>query len=1141
MTGGAPLRMGESGMFETLQQTAGAIQSTQDIALSSIPEAERAHRIPGYVLAQCLGTGGFAEVWRGVQVRTGKQVAVKVFRRKKGVNWFMLRKEVEQLIRLDRHPNIVSLLDADLASDTPYYVTDLMDGGSLERALAEPAAPPADRIAEWLAQIADALAFVHAKGIIHCDLKPANVLLDSEGRSRVADFGQARTNNDDTGALGTMLYMAPEQAFPAGHPQYGHPDVRWDVYGLGATGYALLSGAAPFRGQLTARLKELDRLDERLAAYRVHVATHPLKFAPNLKVDAELAAIIERCTDPDPAKRYPTIQAVRDDLRARAEGRVVSVLAANPRYRLRKFMRRNMLPLAIGALALAGLAWGAGRLASSQQARTRQLAWIYKLRGWQSSERGDPAGAAAFFAESNALLPSRSARLNAAIHVAQIAPPLATLLHGAPVTGIRFSADGRLVASLGADGTVRLWDPVTRAQIWSATRHGAAVTDGAFSPDGARFATASEDGTAIVWDTLKGTPAFAALRQRGGIVALGWSPDARRLVTGGRDRSAWLWNAATGDSMMQLSHGGEVTAVAFSPDGSRIATAGEDARVKMWSGRTGESLGESDDTKLGTVRDVRLGLPHAAPVDGLAFSPDGKALVTGCRDGTIRSWDPRRSAALSGSVGLDWPVKAIVASPQGDLVAVATSGREISLWSLPGLTRAGRDIRPGGNILSMRFDPESRWLLVGGDQGTARLWDVATRRPVGRALSLEGPVSTLAFSPDGRIIAAAGPDGAVRLWEASAVLGSAGTVKIAEAPVALRFTADGGRLITADPTGGARGWNAATLRPEGDPLRHDAPLLAVASGPAGGAVAFAATGRVLGAATAAGTEPPGGWFDRAEFSVSGKWVLASGYSTPLTLFDAATGQAVRTPKTALPTAPGLLWFESGDESGVAVTRDGVVSVFPLGAKGGEPRVMKGSPYTVAAAHAATARLLAVADSTGGVRWWDLAKAAPAGPAIVHPGVRHVSIADDGKLALTAGSAGPVRLWDPRNGAAGIDPIEIAVGIEAAFLVPNGRVVVVACTDGQVLAFESGSGEPLGTPVIVPGRPVRAAASPDSLRLAIATADGGIHLFALGEHVAPAMMSAGDLSQSGRAAVHRRINEHGVAVPVPPAEYLDGGS
>src|SRR5690349_10122271 len=123
-----------SPLLHTMSQTTDAMKASQQ--LSELPDLKQhpdAPKIAGYMLIKPLGKGAYAQVWEAIQLRTRKFVAVKVFTRKSGVHWFFLQREADRLIRLDKHPHIVSLLDADLSGEIPYYVMDLAQEGSLER------------------------------------------------------------------------------------------------------------------------------------------------------------------------------------------------------------------------------------------------------------------------------------------------------------------------------------------------------------------------------------------------------------------------------------------------------------------------------------------------------------------------------------------------------------------------------------------------------------------------------------------------------------------------------------------------------------------------------------------------------------------------------------------------------------------------------------------------------------------------------------------------------------------------------------------------------------------------------------------------------------------------------------------------
>lgn len=264
--------------------------------------------ITGYVLESFLGQGAYGEVWSATDQKTGKKVAVKFYTGQTADDVQMLAQEVEKLLALSTDRYVVQLLDVGWNSTPPYYVMDYLEHGSLEHRLQrEVRLSPHDAV-EMFEELAHALMHLHGKGILHCDLKPANVLLDQDSKPRVADFGQSRLSTEDTGALGTLYYMAPEQA-----DLDAVPDARWDVYGLGAMLYCMLTGSPPFRSnQLTEKIESSERIGQRLDAYRSALASAPPptnhRSIPG--VDRALADIVDRCIAVDPKKRFHSIQSV---------------------------------------------------------------------------------------------------------------------------------------------------------------------------------------------------------------------------------------------------------------------------------------------------------------------------------------------------------------------------------------------------------------------------------------------------------------------------------------------------------------------------------------------------------------------------------------------------------------------------------------------------------------------------------------------------------------------------------------------------------------------------------------------------------------------------------------------------------------
>lgn len=310
--------------------------------------------LPGYELGERLGAGSFGEVWKGVQLHTGQSVAVKIMLPEADVA--SLQHEVTRLGSVAEHPHVVTLLDANLRHQPPYLVTPLLSGSLEESATRAPS--DVKRVVRWLRQMAQALEYCHSHGILHCDLKPANVLLDSQGHVRVVDFGQAAAVGEAGLNYGTFWYMPPEQAhLPLEDGLLPVPAIAWDVYALGATVYQLLTGKLPRQSDTAAQ--QLSQSDSTVAGLQRYEKLLPaLPLVPvrqlNPQVDEDLAALVEHCLEIDPANRYASVDEILQDLARRERRLPLTAHRRTPFYVLSRFVTRNLVPL-LAFLVVAGL------------------------------------------------------------------------------------------------------------------------------------------------------------------------------------------------------------------------------------------------------------------------------------------------------------------------------------------------------------------------------------------------------------------------------------------------------------------------------------------------------------------------------------------------------------------------------------------------------------------------------------------------------------------------------------------------------------------------------------------------------------------------------------------------------------------
>ena len=235
-------------------------------------------------------------------------MAIKFYTRRNRNDIQMLAREVEKLVVLEADRYVVQLLDVGWEADPPYYVMEYIEHGSLEDRLKTGFPMQVDQATNLFKEIATGMMHLHRKGVFHCDLKPGNVLLDQDGHPRVADFGQSRLSTDETPALGTLFYMAPEQA-----DMTAVPDASWDVYSLGCLLFSMLTGKPPYHSaDLAAQIETTAAVGDRLLKYRdaLYAAEKPTAHRKVAGVDRALADTIDRCIAANPNERYNSIESV---------------------------------------------------------------------------------------------------------------------------------------------------------------------------------------------------------------------------------------------------------------------------------------------------------------------------------------------------------------------------------------------------------------------------------------------------------------------------------------------------------------------------------------------------------------------------------------------------------------------------------------------------------------------------------------------------------------------------------------------------------------------------------------------------------------------------------------------------------------
>jgi eukaryotic-like serine/threonine-protein kinase len=341
-----------------------------------------------YELGPVLGQGGMARVHQGLDRQLGRRVAIKVLappfdRDDEFVERF--QREARAAAGLS-HPNIVAVFDSGSDDGTHFIVTELVEGETLaDRLHRDGPMPPADAVAVAV-DIARALATAHARGLIHRDIKPGNVMLLPDGGVKVVDFGIARAAGSDTlthtgVVLGSTAYLSPEQA--GGQPV----DERADLYSLGCVVYEMLTGQVPFSA------------DTPIATMYRHVNEEAPPPSTIVPVQRELEDVVMRCLEKDPKRRFASAAELEAALLA------VPLAQGGDTMRLETVVGAETQPVApidgaetqpvgrVDAAAGAAIAAGAAGAVAADGAKTEPVAAVAADGGRLRSRRTAPSHA----------------------------------------------------------------------------------------------------------------------------------------------------------------------------------------------------------------------------------------------------------------------------------------------------------------------------------------------------------------------------------------------------------------------------------------------------------------------------------------------------------------------------------------------------------------------------------------------------------------------------------------------------------------------------------------------------------------------------------------------------------------------------
>ncbi len=611
-------------------------------------------QLGNYKLLRLLGEGGFAQVYLGEHIHLGTEAAIKVLHTQltsDDVDQF--RSEARTIARL-KHRHIVRVLDFGVEGKTPFLVMDYAPNGTLRQHYPRGSSLPLSELVSYIKQVAIALQYAHDQKLIYRDIKPENMLLETNNEVLLSDFGialvaQSSRYQSTQDVIGTVAYMSPEQI-------QGKPRPASDQYSLAIVAYEWLTGSRPFHGSFTEMCTQ-------------HMFASPPSLREKIPyISPDVERVIMTALSKDPHNRFTNVQAFANALEQASQPDIPTFV-------------KPIVP------------------------------WVGDTKPLENST-GTP-----LLPPTELAVPIVQSNVSPYLPPTQLvipSHPIGTILytyrgHSNRVNAVSWSHDSKRVVTGGDDNTAQVWDTHTKQSVFTYSGHSNAVNTVNWSSIGGRIASGSNDKTVHVWSAVTGGRTIIYNNHLDGIKSLAWSSDGRSIVSGsnGGDVHIWdadngkyiviyrghsypinvvawspdeeliasggnsnevqVWKATAGRKILSYQkHSHWIKAIVWSPDGTCIASAGDDKTIQIWNALTG--------TSLYTYRG------HSRGIYAIAWSPDGKYIASSDEQGIVQIWKVVNGECVYNYRGHSDDVLAVAWSPDGKFIASASSDGFVHIW-----------------------------------------------------------------------------------------------------------------------------------------------------------------------------------------------------------------------------------------------------------------------------------------------------------------------------------------------------------------------------------------------------------------------------------------------------------------------------
>lgn len=749
-------------------------------------------RVGHFTLIRELGHGSAGEVWLAEDINLNRQVALKLPRAQDQETMSLLV-EAQTAASL-RHPHIVSVYEVGLDDEQVFIASEFIDGMTL-RDLLSAGKPKVEVVVDLLTRIARALHYAHQRGVVHRDVKPANILLNKEQQPYVADFGLAKridadeTISHDGMVVGTARYMSPEQASGDSRAT----DARSDLYALGVIMFEMLTSEVPFRGNVRAILDQ-----------KIH-ADPPTPRTLNPSLAKDLETICLKCLEREPAKRYLTALELAEELDRFIAGEPIRARPITGLERAWRWCRRR--PVVAGLIASLFLSLSAGLLGVTFfWRRAEHNANVVRQSLYRSQMNlasvhlvnGDISGVREML-NRVASAPQMPGQRDFVWNYfdRQIAPVTPVANQGEPVNDVAISRDGDVCASIGRDPQIRVWDARTGELVRSLVVDDKMVFQSiVFSPTTKQLASGSLDGFVRIWNPLQDGRVMQQMQHGPRVSLVRFSPNGKQVLTAGVSGAIRIWNVADGKLIAELPTGkrGATKEVRFSDDGKKITVATEDGHIRVWnlerittdpqpdlefdSARQLEVIALSADGKLVAAGNFQGTLTLQTPGNSATFTHESfwgmigdieflsgtPLLVAASQDGKLHLFDTERRREVRSLDTHALSAGMLARSANGKSLVIGSGDGSVTLVKLEGLTKPSMLWRDKP-VRDLEFLSGGTRLVAAYDSGEPHVWNLESGDSKPLALEPTRTIRSVSVQPNGKLLAGAGSEPSVVMWD----------------------------------------------------------------------------------------------------------------------------------------------------------------------------------------------------------------------------------------------------------------------------------------------------------------------------------------------------------------------------------------